>query len=109
MPLLVMAAGVGLNRLLPLDNDCMSPSNSAHYGASGYSSVSPSVPASHADDAKVSAGPGDTASEKKDAVSKGVEGRGTTNPSTADVSDSRPSSSSGHIGRRSATAAVLVR
>ena len=109
MPLLVMAAGVGLNRLLPLDDDCITPSNSAHHGASSYNSASPSVSNSHADEVEVPAGPCDTAVGNARVVNNVVKGSGSRDPITADMSDSRSISSSNHIGKRSATAAVVIR
>ena len=135
MPLLVMAAGVGFNRLLPLEDHCIPFSETSSFdrdlydasrsrscGASGYSSVSSSVSTTHADDVKVATADAtatsssSTTGENEHVANKGVKKRNTVSPSTDDVSDSRQSSSSDlshsgsrHIRKRGVAEHVVLR
>lgn len=135
MPLLVMAAGVGFNRLLPLEDHCIPISETSSFdrdlydasrsrscGSSGYSSVSSSVSTTHNDDVKVSTADdtatssSSTTGENKHVANKGVKKRNTVSPSTDDVSDSRQSSGSDrshsdrcHIRKHGAAEQVVFR
>ena len=131
MPLLVMAAGVGFNRLLPLEDHCITFSETSSFdrdlydasrsrscGASGYSTVSSSVSTTHTDDVKVATvtSSSSTTGDNEHVANKGVKKRNTVSPSTDDVSDSRQSSSSDrshsdsrHIKKRGVTEHVVFR